>query len=47
MRIIHNILMGIVLASLLFAASCCCGSGIDDDDIDLNLPHSEGGGGDT
>jgi len=49
MRVIHNILLGIVLASLLFAASCCCAGGLDDEDIDLNLPgeHNEGGGGDV
>jgi hypothetical protein len=49
MRIVHNILMGIVLGSLLFCVSCCCAGGVDDDEIDLNLPgeHNEGAGGDA
>jgi len=49
MRIVHNILMGIALVSLLFSIGCCCTGGLDDDDIDLNLdaPHNEGGGGDV
>ena len=46
MRILHNILLGIVLAGLLFAASCNFGS-LDDEEIPLNLPHNEGGGGDV
>lgn len=49
MRIVHNILMGIALVSLLFSIGCCCTGGLDDDDIDLNLdaPHNEGTGGDV
>jgi len=49
MRIVHNILMGIALASLLFSIGCCCTGGLDDDDIDQNLPgtHNEGTGGDV
>lgn len=49
MRIVHTILMGIVLGSLLFCVSCCCAGGIDDEEIDLNLPgeHNEGTGGDA
>lgn len=49
MRIVHSILLGIVLASLVFVISCCCAGGLNDDNIDLNLPgqHNEGGGGDA
>lgn len=49
MRLVHNILMGIVLGSLLFCVSCCCAGGLDDDDIDLRIPdtHNEGAGGDA
>jgi hypothetical protein len=50
MRILDKVLMGIVLASMIFiAASCCCTGGLDDDNIDLNLPgeHNEGTGGDA
>jgi len=38
MRIIHNILMGIALMSLVFAMGCCCTGGLDDDEIDPGLP---------
>ena len=49
MRTLHSILMGIVLTSLVFCVSCCCAGGVDDDEIDLNLPgvHNEGFGEDT
>jgi len=49
MRLVHNILMGIALVSLLFSIGCCCAGGLDDDDIDQNLPgqHNEGTGGDV
>jgi hypothetical protein len=43
MRLIHNILMGIVLAALVFSVSCCCTGGLDDDNINQNLPHDQGG----
>ncbi len=42
MRLIHNILMGIVLAALVFSVSCCCTGGLDDDNINQNLPHDQG-----
>jgi len=47
MRILHNILMGIVLASMLFAFGCCCAGDALDDDYppDYNpTAHNEGGG---
>jgi hypothetical protein len=49
MRIVHNILMGIALASLLISIGCCCTGGLDDDEIDIISPglHNEGGGGDV
>ena len=49
MRIVHNILMGVALLSLLFSIGCCCTGGLDDDDIDqgLGIPHNEGTGGDV
>jgi hypothetical protein len=47
MRVFHNILMGIVLGSMLFLMGCCCAGDTDDEDIDLNLPHNEGTGGDV
>lgn len=47
MRILHNILLGVVLAALVFSISCCCTGGLDDDENPLNLPgqHNEGTGG--
>ena len=48
MRILHNILMGIVLASMLFAFGCCCAGDALDDEYppDYNpTAHNEGGGG--
>ena len=47
MRIFVKVLFGVVLASILFTASCCCSGGLDDDDLPLNLPHNEGTGGDA
>ena len=49
MRTFAKVLVGIVLASMLFAASCCCTGGLDDDHINQNLPgtHNEGGGGEV
>jgi hypothetical protein len=47
MRLVHNILLGIALAGLLFAASCNLFGSLDDEEIPLNLPHDEGGGGDV
>jgi hypothetical protein len=49
MRIVHNILMGVAILSLLLSISCCCTGGLDDDNINLNLPgqHNEGTGGDV
>lgn len=46
MTILKNILLGIALAGLLLAVGCNAGT-IDDDQIGLNLPHNEGGGGDV
>jgi hypothetical protein len=46
MRLFEKVLLGIVLASTLFVfAGCCCTGGLDDEDLTLNLPHDEGGGG--
>ena len=42
MRVLHNILMGIVLAALVFSVGCCCTGGLDNTDIPLNT-HNEGG----
>lgn len=47
MRILHNILLGIALAGLLLVSGCPFFSSIDDDEIPMNLPHDEGGGGDV
>lgn len=44
MRILNSVLMGVVLAALLFSVSCCCTGGLDDDDINQNLPHDQGTG---
>jgi len=47
MRILHNILMGIVLAGMLFAFGCCCaGNALDDEPPPNYNPemHNEGGG---
>lgn len=50
MRIVHNILMGVAILSLLLSISCCCTGGLDDDQIPLNQgtpQHNEGTGGDV
>lgn len=49
MRLVHNILMGVALLSLLFSIGCCCAGGLDDDEIDIIGPgqHNEGTGGDV
>lgn len=38
MRIVHNILLGIAMLSLVLAMGCCCTGGLDDDEIDPGLP---------
>lgn len=42
MRVFHNIMMGIVLAALVFSVSCCCTGGLDNTDLPLNGPHDQG-----
>jgi hypothetical protein len=44
MRVFHNIIMGIVLAVLVFSVSCCCTGGLDNTNIPGNW-HNEGTGG--
>lgn len=43
MRFVSNLLIGLALTMLVYAAGCCCTGGLDDDNIDLNLPHDQGG----
>jgi hypothetical protein len=43
MLALRNLLIGLVFASLVLAAGCCCTGGLDDDQINQNLPHDQGG----
>jgi hypothetical protein len=43
MRLINNLLIGLAFCVLVYTASCCCTGGLDDDNIDQNLPHDQGG----
>jgi ferredoxin-thioredoxin reductase catalytic subunit len=52
MKVLENLLKGLVVASLVLSvASCCCTGGTDDDpsDTDIVAPgvHNEGTGGDA